>query len=88
MGYVVAVTPGRTVVTWKCFHLTIRIENKMDVVQKNVSWSRIYFFTPQLSGVVGGYFLASSLESQSNPSYKPCPCVAHVAWMYHLLPLR
>ena len=27
--------------------------------------------------------LESSLESQSNPSYKPVPCVAHVDWMYH-----
>lgn len=29
------------------------------------------------------YFLANSFDSQSNPSYKPWPCVAHVAWMYH-----
>lgn len=25
----------------------------------------------------------SSCDSQSSPSYRPLPCVAHVAWMYH-----
>lgn len=29
------------------------------------------------------YFFASSFESQSSPSYKPCPWVAQVAWIYH-----
>ena len=28
------------------------------------------------------YFLASWLDSQSKPSYRPSPEVAHVAWMY------
>lgn len=29
------------------------------------------------------HFLASSLDNQSRPSYKPWPWVAQVAWMYH-----
>ena len=30
------------------------------------------------------YFFLSWLESQSRPSYRPSPLVAHVAWMYQL----
>lgn len=26
---------------------------------------------------------SNSLDSQSRPSYRPFPCVAQVAWMYH-----
>ena len=29
------------------------------------------------------HFFANSFDSQSNPSYKPFPWVAQVAWMYH-----
>lgn len=31
----------------------------------------------------GSAYLASSLDSQSSPSYRPVPWVAHAAWMCH-----
>ena len=51
--------------------------------------SNYYFSNKQVRGdsyyseVWYFYIFASSIESQSSPSNKPEPCVAHVLWIYH-----
>lgn len=44
---------------------------------------RNYLTTYFINRSEKSYFLASSFDNQSNPSYRPFPCVAQVAWMYH-----
>jgi len=68
---------------WKIQYISPIIQNLSTQLKNSSSKNNIYIFYSQSFSLYPGYFLANSFESQSNPSYRPCPWVAQVAWMYH-----